>query len=355
MEQRASPALLASFFTLLFFFLNIYMVLVLFNCLQTTDREMIGAEIGVFSLLGNALGAFLCPLFLPSGQRHSGPSAPLVCRLFRTPEGKAPLAGIVFILALVLSILVTRAFGVEFWLASFPLRSLGAVLTGMLHPLCYGLFFLACLRSPPGCSRLNTREWSGPLGASENRTGYGVLLFALALALGITARYCVLRLLDAFGITADPLASAAIAFNAVTAFIAAAGASALVCVVALSREAPMPVKNNVLTVDDSPSASPRTDWPSILCLIGIVILNRVLSGMMEWRLSAYLAFMDWTNQPYAFALVAVFILCGLYAGRSIQTFVRRFLPLAIILFIFIPCMVVFDGEKHAGFFLFMII
>jgi hypothetical protein len=190
-------------------------------------------------------------------------------------------------------------------------------------------------------------------------------MFALALALGITARFCALHLLDAFGfaagMAADPMRAAVIAFNAVTVFTAATGVSALVCVVALSRTAPetapmaapIAVQNNALTVDDTPGASPRTDWPGIFSLIGIMIVNRVLSGMMEWRLSPYLVFMDWTNQPYVFVLVAAFILCGLFAGRSIRVFMRRFLPPAIILFIFIPCLVLFDGEKYAGFLLFM--
>jgi DNA-binding CsgD family transcriptional regulator len=54
-----------------------------------------------------------------------------------------------------------------------------------------------------------------------------------------------------------------------------------------------------------------------------------------------------------FVVVAALVLCGILAGRSILNFVRRFLPLALGLFIILPCLVLFDAEKHSGFFLFM--
>jgi hypothetical protein len=317
MKQRASPALLASFLALLCLFLNNYMMIVL---LAFFPNGVMGANFVVFSFLGSALGAFLCPLFLPLHRK--------------TPEAKVPFAGIVFILALILPIVVIRTFGVELWFASLMTRSVVAFLTGILHPMCYGLFFLACLRSPPG---------SSPLGPSENRTGYGVLLFALAMALGISARFCALHLLDA----AEPLRTATFLHNTITVLIAGLGASSLVCVIVFSRAAALNASSR------GPDTSRRTDWYGILGLIGIAIVYKFLDGIMEWRLNHIIVSAELVNQPYALVVVAALILCGFLAGRSIRIFVRGFLPPAIILFIFLPCMVLFDVEKHAGFFQFM--
>jgi DNA-binding CsgD family transcriptional regulator len=75
--------------------------------------------------------------------------------------------------------------------------------------------------------------------------------------------------------------------------------------------------------------------------------------MMEWRLVPYVTHAEWANQPHVFVFAAAMILCGLLAGRSIMTFVRRFLPSALALFIILPCLVLFDAEKHDGFILFM--
>jgi DNA-binding CsgD family transcriptional regulator len=75
--------------------------------------------------------------------------------------------------------------------------------------------------------------------------------------------------------------------------------------------------------------------------------------MMEWRLTPLGSFSDLAYQPYVFVVVAALVLCGFLAGRSIMVFVRRFLPLALGLFIILPCLVLFDAEKHSGFFLFM--
>jgi DNA-binding CsgD family transcriptional regulator len=314
-------------------------VIVLFDF--PPSKGVIGAEFAVFSFFGNVLGAFLCPLFLLPGWRHSGPLASLARN--RT---KASLSVIVFILILILPIVVIRAFGVEIWLASLPIRSVVAALTGMLHPLCYGLIFLACLRFPPRIS---------PFGHSANRTGYGVFLFALALTLAISARFCVRLLLEAFGIAADPLLAAAIMYNAITVLIAGIGVCSLVCVFALTQAAPVAAQKEMLKGDNIPGASPRTDWPGILGLIGIAAVHKVLSGIMGWRLNPEVFFVERANQPIIFVLVAVLILCGFLAGRSIRIFVRRFLPLALILFIFLPCLVLFDDGKHSGFLLLMYI
>jgi DNA-binding CsgD family transcriptional regulator/magnesium-transporting ATPase (P-type) len=181
------------------------------------------------------------------------------------------------------------------------------------------------------------------------------------LALSITARYCTLRLLEAFGLTAgmaagmaeDPLRTAAFLYHTITVLIAGIGVFTLVCVISLRQTEPKAALKSEPEADGVPGASPRTDWRSIFGLIGIMVVHKVLSGIMEWRLSPHGAFMDWTNQPYVFVDVTAFILCGFLAGRSIRTFVRRFLPPALILFIFIPCLVLFDSDRHSDFLMFM--
>jgi DNA-binding CsgD family transcriptional regulator/MFS family permease len=233
----------------------------------------------------------------------------------------------------------------------------------MLHPLCYGLFFVTCLRFPPPD---HSRVVRLPLGPSVNRTGYGVFLFALALALGNFARYCILYLLEGSGLAAgmatgmaagtatDPLRAVAFLFNTITVSIAGIGISSLVCVIALGNAASNAAQEETLKGDDTPGASLRTDWSGILGLIGISAVHKVLSGIMEWRLNPELLIVvEKANQPIIFVVLAVIILCGLFAGRSLRMFVRSFLPPALILFIFIPCLVLFDGEKHSGFLQFM--
>ena len=157
--NRPTLAKICSFLALICLFLNYYLFVILFYPLsQRAVTEQV-----LCSMLGTALCFFLGPLFLPLPNKS-----------------KKPLWGIVFIAVIIVPNIIVRSLGMELWASSILIRALMSLFSGMLNPLCVGLFFLMRLDSQ----------------SEKNHTGKtGSLLFALALSCGILTRHIIIYLM----------------------------------------------------------------------------------------------------------------------------------------------------------------
>jgi DNA-binding CsgD family transcriptional regulator len=262
----------------------------------------------IFFFTGAALGAALCPLFLP------------------VPGGKnRPLSmGIGFIALLTGIELGLRSLGVQVWLNSAAIRGVMAVNEGITTTMCYGLFYLTWLRRPAA-------------GAGGNRTGgFCPLVLSAALIGSVLARYYSVPLLEAGGIAGpaaqEPLQGVALVFNVIKWCMLAVGASAGLSV--------------FMTHNAAGERAVTTGWPVILRLIGLASVFTILNGALNMRMLP-LYYHEAIYHPHYVTVAAAVLVLGFLAGRSINRFIRWFLPPAIVLFILMSCLPLF--EEHPRF------
>jgi DNA-binding CsgD family transcriptional regulator len=273
----------------------------------------------VFFFTGTALGAVLCPLFLP------------------LPGGKnKPLPGMIGFIALLTAVeFILRSLGVHTWLNSVTVRGVMAVNEGIMTTMCYGLFYLTWLNNPA----------AGAKNGNANRTGrFCSLVLGAALLACVLARYYSVPLLERGIIAADiaaqePLQNAVLVFAFITWCMMVFGVSALLCVILTHNEEGEKISVKKSTV--------QTDWPSILRLIGLASVFTILNGVLNMRmLPLYLDTGEAIYHPhYITAAVAVPFL-GFIAGRSINRFIRWFTPAAVVLFILMSCLPLFEGYSR---------
>ncbi|MCL2069669.1 MAG: helix-turn-helix transcriptional regulator [Treponema sp.] len=295
--------------------------MLLANFLPAGSRALL-SNIAFFSFSGVVLGALLCPLFLSN------------------PACKKPLPfGIVFIVLLLLPNLILRFLGVELYLASLPVRGAIHVLSGILSPLTYGLFFLTHLS--PEKSDIAPRQ--------ENRLSrYCIFFFCLAIAGGFLMRFISLPLLQISGLSSDPQNAMSFIYNGITWLICGIGLSAIVCVIMLNRAFEASAENTT----DSAAVQPKTNWSLLFCLIGISAIFRILNAIVGLRLTPILNQIEGMFNPELLVIALAISAIGFFAGRgSINRFIKWFLPSVIAIFILLPCLYFFDN--YPGFILFM--
>jgi len=192
-------------------------------------------EIGLFSFFGFFLSSLLCPVFLPS------------------PGRDKPLAlSIVFIFLVLLPNIILRFLGMESWLASTVFRFVIHTCSGMLIPICNGLFFMTRIKDDGG----------------GNRTGrFGALFFALALLAGtVFVRSFSLFLGEITGLAGDPSRVSAAIFSIVGWLIVSVGVLCILCVTLLARRGQASYKGrDEITRDE-------TNWPLIFRLVGLSVV-----------------------------------------------------------------------------------
>ena len=66
---------------------------------------------------------------------------------------------------------------------------------------------------------------------------------------------------------------------------------------------------------------------------------------MQWRLFPHLTQASWAFKPYILIVVAIVCLFGFIAGFSINSFLRRLLLPMLIMFIMLPCLVLFNENS----------
>ncbi|MDR0596891.1 MAG: hypothetical protein LBG14_00070, partial [Treponema sp.] len=277
-----------------------------------------GARVQIYLLNfgGMALGAALCPLFLPLPCSSSGETFPGV---------KNPGVSVVFIFLVILPNLVVRSLGVTFWLGSIPARILMALSSGMIQPISCGLFYI---------TRLQTA--SRP--SYSNRTGpYASALFALVIMAAVIIRGGTMPLLEHFGLT--PLGAMTLLFNALKWIVLCLGFSASACVLVMGGQR---VVNPGEQGEDLP-----TDWKMIARLTGLAATFFMLNSLLEMRLFPLVSGAGWGVQVY---FPGVFLL-GFLAGRSVLfvegkmgSFLRFLLILMILLFILLPVLHFLNAE-----------
>jgi DNA-binding CsgD family transcriptional regulator len=300
-------ARLASSLSLFGILLCIHITFTLAHFLPPESKAVMNA-VYVFFFTGTALGAVLCPLFLP------------------VPGGKnKPLPmGIGFIAFLTVVELGLRLPGVHVWLNSVTIRGIMAVNEGIMTTMCYGLFYLTWLHRPAAAD------------GQANRTGrFCSLVLGAALLGSVLARYYSVPLMEAGIAAADPLKGVAFVFNVIKWCMAAAGVSAGFSVFMTHNAA-----------GEGAGRAVTTGWPIILRLIGLASVFTILNGLLDMRMLP-LYYNEAIYHPHYLTVAAAVLVLGFLAGRSISRFIRWFLPPAIVLFILISCLPLF--EEHPRF------
>jgi len=289
---------IAAFLAVLLLFVNYYLLLILNNFFSAVPGGFI-AMISLFSFLGVALGAFICPFFMSYSEK--------------------PLKSILFILVILVPNLIIRAIGVDLWASSLIARFFIHVLSGMLYPVCLGLFLQTCLDNSS---------------CAENRTGkYGMFFFAIAVVGGIIIRHIYLSILEKIN------AAQAINFtyNFINILIFLIGCFVIVCILLQKKPAA--------------ESSVKTNWSVILRLFALAVVFRVLNSFMEMRLFPRLAYSENTLDIHQIIMVIAIPVFALLAGRCIKRFLKYFITAAISIFILIPCLLFFN--EYPNFILFM--
>lgn len=314
---------IVSFLAILCLFVNFYMFLVLNRFFTLVPRWNIPgsliALVGLFSFLGVFVSSLLCPLFLPS------PRNPWL----HNPPG--PVTSAVFILLVVLPNVVLRSLGVERWVNSLLTIGITQMLSGMLYPICLGLF-------------LQTHIVPG--GGNENRTGkFCAFFFALALSGGIFSRHIFLSLQRRFNITWGPEQAIAIAYNLITWLIACIGVLAIIWTVLQKNAA------RTQALPDGSHPVTKTNWPIILRLIGLAIIFKSLNSVMEMRLFPRINYSAQSFDLHLFIQGIAVPIIALFSHRSKNRFYKVFIPASMSLFILFPCLLFF--EDYPRFILFI--
>jgi len=311
-------ARLASSLSLLGILLCMHMSFTLAHFLPSGSRGAMYA-VYIFYFAGIAIGAVLCPLFLPVPNGKSKP-------LFMSAS---------FIAFLVVLEFTLRSLGFRVWLGSTAVRGIMAIPEGIETTMCYGLFYLTWLRRPPSLPAA---------GGQANRTGrFCSLVLGAALLCSVLACYYSVPLMEQGVAAEDPLKGAALVFDFIKWCMVVLGGGAAVTVFLTRRDADRNVSANGAARGAARGAANAitTDSPVILRLIGFAVVFTVLNGLLDMR--ALPLYSDKAiYHPHYLTVAATVLFLGLLAGRSVKLFIRRFLLPAIILFILFSCLPLFE-------------
>jgi len=297
---------LASSLSLFGVLLCIHMSFTLAHFLPSESKAAVMDAVYSFFFVGAALSAVLCPLFLP----------------FPGGKNKPLLMSLCFIGFLSALEFIFRSLGVSLWLGSYALRSLMAILEGMITTMCYGLFYLAWLRKPAA-------------GSQTGRTGgFCSLVLGAALLGSVLARYYSVPLMET-GLAGDPHKGVVFVFHFIKYCIPVIGALAAVSVLmSHNAAASLPGK------DQPAEPEIKTDRSVILRLIGLASVFTILNGMLNMQ-ALPLYSDEVIYYPHYLTVTAAVLILGFLAGRSTGLFIRLFLPPAIVLFILMSCLPLF--------------
>jgi DNA-binding CsgD family transcriptional regulator len=317
--DRCSLAQLSAWAALFCGMLIIYLSFVLFDFFPPAA---IGTRVQIYLLnfAGMALGATLCPLFLPLPPSPAGEITLLA---------KKPWVSAVFIALAILPNIVVRSLGVPFWLGSLPARILMALSSGMVQPIACGLFYLTGLQPPA---------------QSPNRTGpYASFLLAVAMMMAVIIRGVTIPLLEYSGLAAEPMRAMILLFNALKWIALCLGLSAGACVFLVSKGIP--------GAGGQRAESPPTDWKMIARLAGLAVTFFTLNSLLEMRLFPLVSGAVGAYKPFFPTVVPAVLLLGFLAGRSALfvegktgRFLRCLLVPMIVLFILLPALYFLNDE-----------
>ena len=288
----------------------------------------------VFFFVGAVLGAVLCPLFMPL---PNGKNKPF--RLFQNSGfAKGPLImSLCFTVFLIAVEIIFRSLGFRVWLASSAVRSITAILEGMFTTLCYGLFYLTWLRRP------HLAEANG-----QNRTGrFCSLVLGAALLGSVLVRYYSVPLLEAGVAVKDPLKGAEFVFNFIKWYILIIGASSSLCVF-LTRNSAFVCEPAGEDLSGPPlcETAVKTNWFMIIRLVGLASVFTILNGLLNMQMLPLYSD-EAVYHPNYLAVAAAVLVLGFLAGRSTGRFIRRFTPPAVVLFVLVSCLPLF--QEHPQF------
>jgi DNA-binding CsgD family transcriptional regulator len=299
--------------------LIIYLSFVLFDFFPPAATG-IRVQIYLLNFAGMALGAALCPLFLPL---PSSPPGEIFLPV------KRPWVSAAFIFFAILPNAAVRSLGVAFWLNSVPARIFMALSSGMVQPIVCGLFYL-------------TRQLPAPP-QNPNRTGpYASFLFAAAMMAAVIIRGVTIPLLERSGF-AEPLRAMTLLFNTLKWVALCLGLFAAVCVFAIGKGMPGGRRQR--------AEAPPTDWRMIARIAGLAVTFFTLNSLLEMRLFPLVSGAVWAYQPFFPAVIPAVLLLAFLAGRSALfvdgetgRFLRRLLVPMIVLFILLPALYFLNSE-----------
>jgi DNA-binding CsgD family transcriptional regulator len=308
--------------------LIIYLSFVLFDFFPPAVSGL-RVQIYLLNFAGMALGAALCPLFLPPS-----PGGESLLRVKRNKPlpAKKPWVSAAFIVLAILPNIVVRSLGVPFWLGSMPARILMALSSGMVQPIVCGLFYLTRLQSPS-------------LPQSPNRTGpYASFLFAAAMMAAVIIRGGAIPLLEYSGLAADPMRTMTLLFEALKWIALALSLSAGLCVFAIP-------KAGIRGDGGKGAESPPTDWKMIARFAGLAVTFFTLNSLVQMRLFPLVSGAAGAYKPFFPAVVPAVLLLGFLSGRSALfvngkagRFLRLLLVPMIVLFILLPSLYFLNNE-----------
>ena len=333
-------AKIMSFLALLCLIVNFYLVICLSNYFPPAPDGII-VMISLFSFIGVLLGSFLCPLFL-SSQFFS--------------DNKSHIKAITFVLLVILPNVILRSMGVGLWINSMFIMGIVHIHTGILYPICCGLFL-----------QIHMYEKHNN---SENRTGrFGAFLFALAMSGGVFFRHIYLSLVESSSIISGPLEFLSLSYNISNWIIAFIGVCILTYTVLSARFAHIWSDTQQLLNDDALSSininntntiyidatnidtTNTTNWSMILRLIGLAVIFKILNSVMEMRLFPRFIYSVQSFDLHPIVQGIAVPIIALLASRSINRFLKVFIPVAISIFVLLPCLLFF--EDYPMFILFM--
>ena len=298
-------ARIVSFTALLCVFAGYYLTLTLREFLPLVSLKL---PVWNYPLgfVGAALGAFLCPLFLPFREKGG-----LVKNgLLAAKTGKPFLAGSAFILLITLPQIIIRSMGVEFWITSIAAVSILPLSTGIFYPMSHGLFFLS----------------------GGRQKGF---LLSIAIIGAVVLRYLSLSLLE----TSDPAAVLNVLFRVIKWLLTAGALLSALCIALITRAETLPAPEKPAM---EKTKREKPDTPRIINLICISALFNIMNASVEMKLFPFMS--GSAGKPeslYIFGTAAAVLLCSFFAGKSTNRFFLVFLPPVIALFILLPVMVLF--------------
>jgi DNA-binding CsgD family transcriptional regulator len=286
-------------------------------------------SVSLVSFIGVAISSFLCPIFLPS------------------PGKSKPLAwSITFVLAIIFPNVILRSLGIDVWANSMFTKTTIHILTGMLYPICFGLFLL-----------IHTKDQTT---GESKKNKFSAFLFALAIALAIFLRFVslllinFLRLGDGTRLADNPGFVISLTYNVLNGIIIFIGFCAVLCLVKIRVSSicatPAGLKAACGCATEN-SLKGQTDWPFIFRLIGLGVAYRFVNAILEMRMTPVLTHSTGLFNIVFLVSAVVFTVLALIAGRSINRFLRAFLLAAIAIFILLPCLILF--ENYSAFVYFM--
>ena len=293
-------AKITSFLGIVCLFINFFFFLIL-NSSPMAPKEFI-AGVGLFSFLGVLTSSILCRFFLPSIEAGEA-AGPVI--------SKKPLfLSFVFIGLIIIPNIILRSLGADAFFGSFPVRAIASVLSGMLYPVCFGLFFLTHKQS-----RLYT------------------FLFSIAIALGYLSfffSYPVLKNLMH------------LTFNMIKWIKIFIGIFVGLCCFFFSKTS---ISIACPIEPDGTGISKKTNWSLVFRLIGLASVLKILHAVTDMHLMPGVRYSAATFHPYFLVVGLALPVFSFFAGRNIERFIKLMIPPAICLLILLPCLPLFEDYK----------